>query len=329
MTTISSKPPPSTSPLKQLEKAADTAGTQTLAEVQKGIFDGWVGKAVSNPGKGLVSQGAAALGLDAFKPLPPPPTLTKPVVMVTGLTMQAASYDPMAQHLATNPRNGQPAVYDVADGKFHLGGVGGRVMGESELKKTKVFQIQYTEVRGAPSSKSPELSKAFSEIERVTGAPSMDVVAHSAGCTDFRLYLDSRDQAAKDSIKFGQVMLIGPASHGTEMGNLGDAIGQPLGVQQAGHELAVGSSLVNDLNTTWDRQRAQANAFTVIGVSGAPTAGPGGVSDGDGFMPVKDLPLPGAQTVVLKGADPTPVAHLMEVAYSGVIAEVDKRLGLP
>jgi len=29
---------------------------------------------------------------------------------------------------------------------------------------------------------------------------------------------------------------------------------------------------------------------------------------------------------VLKGSDPTPVAHLMQVGYSGVIAEVQKRL---
>ncbi len=63
-----------------------------------------------------------------------------------------------------------------------------------------------------------------------------------------------------------------------------------------------------------------------MGISGAPTPGRGGVRDGDGFMQVDDLGLPNASTVVLRGVDPTPVAHLMEVGYSGVIAEVQKRL---
>jgi len=105
-------------------------------------------------------------------------------------------------------------------------------------------------------------------------------------------------------------------------------VGGPLGVQEAGTELATNSKLVDGLNKDWDKQNAQVkNGFTIIGISGAPTPGPGGVSDGDGFMPVKSLGMPGAETVVLKGADPTPVAHLMEVGYSGVIDEVQKRLG--
>lgn len=307
---------------KELGQAAVNKGWQTLARVQTAIFDGKVGEALSNPSSAELSK----LGLEAFKPLPPAPLLNRPVVMVTGLTMQAASYDPMTKHLASNPKNGQPAVYSLDDGKFHLGGVGGRVMGEAELKKTKMFQVQYTDVRGAPTEKAPQLAKAFAEIERVTNAPSMDVVAHSAGCTDFRLYLDSRDQSAKDSVKFNQVMLVGPASHGTSMGNVGAAVGGPIGVGEAGSELKMSSPLVNGLNQTWERQREQAKAVTIIGVGGAPTVGPHGITNGDGFMPVDQLAMPKAETVVLQGADPTPVAHLMEIAYSGVLGEIDKRL---
>jgi hypothetical protein len=333
------QPPPTI--LERLEAKAERGlefvGNELSAEAQKGlaaaqtaIFDGWVGKAVSSPpSHGGVAKELAALKLDAFKPLPAPPTLQRPVVMVTGLTMQAASYDPMTNHLASNPKNGQPAVYSLDDGRFHLGGVGGRVMGETELKKTKMFQVQYTDVRGSPTEKAPQLARAFSEIERVTGAPSMDVVAHSAGCTDLRLYLDTRDAAAKDSIHFDQVVLVGPASHGTSMGNLGGAIGGPLGVKEAGSELKIGSPLVAQLNATWDSQRAQAKNVSIIGVGGAPTVGPKGLTNGDGFMPVDQLSMPGAETVVLEGADPTPVAHLMEIAYSGVLGEIDKRLSRP
>jgi uncharacterized alpha/beta hydrolase family protein len=246
--------------------------------------------------------------------------------MITGLTMQAASYDPLARHLASNPQNGAVAVYVVADGKFHQGSVTGPVLSDTDAKKAKLFEVQYPEVRAAPTEKAPELAQAFAAIARVTGAPNVDVVAHSAGCTDFRLYLDSRDP--KSTVGINQTVLIGPASHGTFMGNVGGAVGGVAGVQQAGQELAMGAPLVNQLNQTWDRQRAQVQGdVTIIGVSGAPTPGPGGISDGDGFMPVNQLSMPKATTVVLKGADPTPVAHLMEVAYSGVIAEVQKKLG--
>lgn len=304
----------------------DAKAQQVAAQVQDGLFNGWVGRAVSNPGRGWVAEGVAKLELSAFKPAPPPPALKRPLVMVTGLTMQAASYDPMAKHLAGNAANGPVVTYVVADGRFHQGGVGGPVLRDAEVAKAKLFQVQYTEVRGAPTDKAPQLDQAFSAIAKATRAPDLDVVAHSAGCTDFRLYLDQRSAQAQGAVRFNQAVLIGPATRGTFMGNLGDAVGGPLGVEKAGAELEVGSGLVKRLNDDWPNQQKQLKGVTVIGISGAPTPGPGGVSNGDGFMPVRDLPLPGATTVVLRGADPTPVAHLMEVAYSGVIAEVQKKL---
>lgn len=297
------------------------------AEVQDGLFNGWVGKAVSNPRKGWVSEGLSKLHLSAFKPAPPAPALKRPMVMVTGLTMQASSYDPLAKHLAGNSANGPVVTYVVADGRFHRGGVGGPVMSDADVAKAKLFQVQYTDVRGAPTDKAPQLDQAFSAIAGATKAPDLDVVAHSAGCTDFRLYLDQRSAQAQGAVHFNQAVLIGPATHGTFMGNVGDAIGRPLGVEKAGTQLEVGSGLVKRLNDDWPTQQKQLKGVTIIGVSGAPTAGPGGVSNGDGFMPLRDLPLPGATMVVLRGADPTPVAHLMEVAYSGVIAEAQKKLG--
>ncbi|MCC6335739.1 MAG: alpha/beta hydrolase [Myxococcales bacterium] len=314
-------------PLQSALRTVDREVQKVAAKVQTATFRGPVGDVMANGTKqGWVAEFASKLNLSAFKPAPPPPTLKRPMVMVTGLTMQAASYDPMAKHLAGNKANGPVVTYVVADGKFHLGGVNGKVLTDAEAAKAKLFQVQYTEVRGAPSDKAPQLAQAFSAIERVTQAPTMDVVAHSAGCTDFRLYLDSRTPEEKAAVKFNQAVLIGPATRGTFMGNVGDAVGGVLGVEEAGQELEIGSKLVGQLNQTWDRQRAQVKAVTIVGISGAPTMGQGGLGDGDGFMRVKDLPLPHADTVVLRGADPSPVAHLMEVAYSGVIAEVQKRL---
>lgn len=306
-------------------KNVDTAVSNVQAKAQNALFDGSIGKQISG---GWVAKGLAKAGNTAFTPAGPAPTLKRPVVMITGLTMQAASFDPLAKQLASNPANGKAAVYVVADGKFHDGGVNGRVMTDAEAAKSKMFEVQYTEVRGAPTDKAPQLAKAFSAIQRATKSPQLDVVAHSAGCTDFRLYLDSRSQKEKDTIGINQAVLIGPASHGTFMGNVGDSVGAIAGVKKAGAELEIGSKLVTDLNTTWDRQRSQVKGdVTIVAVGGAPTAGKGGISDGDGFMPIRDVSLPNANTVVLHGPDPTPIAHLMEVGYAGVIGEVQKKLG--
>ncbi len=329
MTVSGPKGPKSPNLLHRVEQAVDKAAQGVQAKVQTEVFRGWVGKAVSRPpAKGPVADAIKDLHLSAFKPAGPPPVLKRPVVMVTGLTMQAASYDPMARSLMANPQNGKLAVYSASDGQFHAGGVSGPVMTPDQLKQTKIFEIQYTDVRGAPSEKAPQLQRAFNAIAHATGQHDVDVVAHSAGCTDFRLYLDSRSQADQANVHINKAVLIGPASHGTFMGNLGDAVGGPLGVKDAGHQLELDAGLVNQLNQSWDRQKGQvAKGVTIIGIGGAPTPGKHGISDGDGFMPLNSVGMPGAETVTLKGADPTPVAHLMEVGYSGVIDEVQKRLG--
>jgi pimeloyl-ACP methyl ester carboxylesterase len=299
---------------------------QVTKDVQQEVFDGPIGQAVANP-TGWVAKAAKALSLSAFAPAPPPPALKRPLIMVTGLTMQAASYDPLARHLAGNTANGQVVTWVAADHAFHLGGVNGPLAKSSDLSKSKLFQIQYTNVMGAPTDKAPQLAEAFSAIAKATGSADVDVVAHSAGCTDFRLYLDQRSDAQKSAVHVNQAVLIGPASHGTFMGTVGEAVGGPLGVQKAGAQLDLDSGLVKRLNDSWPAQRSQVSGdVTIVGISGAPTPGRGGLRDGDGFMQVDDLGMPNANTVVLKGADPTAAAHLMEVGYSGVIGEVQKRL---
>ena len=88
---------------KKIAANVNKAIDNVAAKVQGEIFNGPIGKGVSEtPNKGWVAQGIKTLGLTAFKPAPPAPALKRPVVMITGLTMQAASYDPMAKHLASN-----------------------------------------------------------------------------------------------------------------------------------------------------------------------------------------------------------------------------------
>jgi hypothetical protein len=80
--------------------------------------------------------------------------------------------------------------------------------------------------------------------------------------------------------------------------------------------------MVDDLNTSWDRQRSQvAGGVTIIGTTGTPTLGPkkGVFEDGDGYMPSAQLDMPGAKTVRMEGPHNTPLAHLWQVQYSGVV----------
>src|SRR5205807_9838937 len=113
--------------------------------------------------------------------------------------------------------------------------------------------VQYLDPKGAPSDKAPQISAAMKAIQGATGQGSVDVVCHSAGCTDFRLYLDQR----QGGVAIDRAVFIGPASHGTEMGNVGAAVGQVAGLAKAGGELAVGSSLIDGLNARWSGQSTQ------------------------------------------------------------------------
>jgi len=257
----------------------------------------------------------------AYGPLAAPPTLKKPVVMIPGLTMPAQSFDRMGNQLAKNPQNGPVVVYVAEQDMFRLGDKSGREVKGDELKNAKLFQIEYRDPWASPTVKAPQIARAMERVAKATNQAKLDVVAHSAGGTDFRLYLDQRDASKGPAVD--RAVLIGPASHGTYVGNIGSVVGQPVkNVDDAARELAVGSKLVEGLNVTWDKQRSQVQGgVTIIGTTGTPTLGPkkGVFEDGDGYMPSAQLPMAGAQTVLMEGPHNTPLAHLWQVQYSGVV----------
>lgn len=273
----------------------------------------------------VMKRRGVAADASAHKPMTAPPVLARPVLMVPGLTMAAASFDPMTTQLASTGKNGVVAVYCAADGQFHAGDVAGPVLTGAALAKVKMFQLEYVDPNAGPSQKQAQVGQALAAIQAATGAATVDMVAHSAGGTDVRLYLEQRQPGSGPTI--GETVLIGPASHGTFMGDVGDKIGKPLGLKQAGAELAMHSPLIDMLNRRWAHQRGQISGhITIIAVGGAPTVGAHGLTDGDGYMPVNEASMPGADTIVLQGFDKTPVAHLREVEYSGVIEEVQQAL---
>lgn len=265
----------------------------------------------------------------AYGPLEAPPTLKRPVVMIPGLTMPAQSFDGLGDQLATKKANGPVVVYVASQDKFRLGDAQGREVTADELKNAKLFQLEYKDPWAAPTVKAPQIARAMERIAKATNQPGLDVVTHSAGGTDFRLYLDQRDPSKGPKVE--RAVLIGPASNGTYVGNIGGVVGNPVkNVDDAARELAVGSPLVSRLNANWEKQRAQVpGGFTIVGTTGTPTLGPkkGVFEDGDGFMPTAQLPMPGAKTVLLEGPHNTPLAHLWQVQYSGVVNAAMQVLG--
>ncbi|HEY1087850.1 MAG TPA: alpha/beta hydrolase [Archangium sp.] len=255
----------------------------------------------------------------AYGPLNAPPKLKQPVVMIPGLTMPAQSFDRMGDQLAKEKANGPVVVYVASQDTFRLGDQQGRELTAAEVKAAKIFQVEYRDPWASPTEKSPQIARALERIAAATSAPKVDVVTHSAGGTDFRLYLDKRTGGPA----IDRAVMIGPASHGTYMGNIGNVVGNPIkNVDDAARELAVGSKMINDLNATWDQQRAQLpGGVTIIGTTGTPTLGPkkGVFEDGDGYMPTAQLDLPNAKTVLMEGPHNTPLAHLWQVQYSGVV----------
>lgn len=255
----------------------------------------------------------------AYGPLVKPPVLKRPLVMIPGLTMPAASFDHGAKRLAENKANGPVIVYVASEDKFRLGDKNGREVSSAELKTAKLFQLEYRDPWAAPTNKAPQIQRAMERIAEATGQGTVDVLAHSAGGTDFRLYLDERSGGPA----INKAVLIGPASHGTCIGNIGSVVGSPVkNVDDAARELAVGSKLIERLNQNWERQRDQiAGGVTIIGTTGTPTLGPkpGVFEDGDGYMPSAQLSMPGAKTVLMEGPHNTPLAHLWQVQYSGVV----------
>jgi pimeloyl-ACP methyl ester carboxylesterase len=298
---------------------AESTGNAAKADAPK--KQGWVAEM-----KQKIRADVNAIGLTAYAPLKAPPVLKRPVVMIPGLTMPATSFDPLARNLATEKQNGPVATYVAADGQFHYGGKDGRAMGADELKNVKIFQMEYKDAKAAPSAKAPQIADMMKKIEAVTGQHDVDVVTHSAGGTDFRDYLDTRQD---QDMHIGKLVMIGPVTHGTTMGNIGSVAGGPLGLKDASDELGIGDPMVKHLDETWPKQRAQiGEGVTIVGVTGAPTMGPGGsIKTGDGYVQAAQLALPGADVKTVRGADPTPIAHLREVGYSGVIDEVQSALG--
>jgi len=192
------------------------------------------------------------------------PTLQRPVLLVHGFNGNPNNWENMHTWLT---RGG-----DNKDGGI-VKGSGGTVKPDA-----KVFVMEFTRPFNPVHMNAKELRQAIDKITAATGASEVDVVAHSMGGLDTRLYLDQGNE------KVNNLVMIGTPNRGSVLADLEMTfreLGLPIKpptddplVRQAltdlGEVRGDNNPLLTGLNRSWDRQREAANIFIISG-NGKPT----------------------------------------------------------
>jgi hypothetical protein len=263
----------------------------------------------------------------AYGPLAGAVALQRPLVMVPGFAMEASSFGRLAEHLATNPKNCNPAVFVAGENKFRDGTATGPVLSPAEVRKRKIFMVQYADPFEGPTPKVWQLAQALRALRSATRAPNFDAVSHSEGRVDLGLYLELQRVSPTTLPMINNWAMIGPPTQGTVLANIGSALFTNPKAASAAAELAVGSETIRRVFDRWPEHRSRIPGMVkVISMTGVPTLTTGGwfgltFEPGDGFMAAATVGLEGAKTVLL----PSPHAlwaHVWEPQYSGVINEV-------
>lgn len=195
-------------------------------------------------------------------PSEPAPKLEKPVLLVHGYNSGPSTWENMKTWLVTqNPDGG---VVKANTGNIDPNG--------------KVFAMEFSRPYNPLSNNASELRQAIDRITAATGAKEIDVVAHSMGGLDTRLYLDQGNE------KVDKLVMIGTPNHGSVLAdiemtfrNLGLPLLPPTDdalVRQALTDLSEvrgdNNPTLAQLNKNWDRQRSRANMLIITG-NGKPT----------------------------------------------------------
>lgn len=225
-----------------------------------------------------------------------PPVLQRPVLFVHGYNGAAENWSTFTDWLTRDDIN-------------HKGGL---VKGDGTSQvdpQGKVFQMQFARPYNSCATNARELERAVDQICRATGSREIDIVAHSKGGLDSRLYVDQGNE------KVNHLVMIATPNHGTILADLElnfREMGMPLfppfedaEVNQALRDLSVdkvnnhnqvNNPTVHGLNVNLDRQKARVEMMTVDG-NGVPTLSDRTVLTfrGDGVVPRHSVELPGVE----------------------------------
>ena len=233
-------------------------------------------------------QSLCRRGSGPVPPLQDPPRLPRPVLLVHGYNSGPGAWRGLQSWLTRGQVNQDGGVVQAETVQINPGG--------------RVFSMQFSRPFNPSRTNSAELRQAIEHISAATGSPTVDVVAHSKGGLDTRLYLDQGDE------KIEKLVMVGTPNHGTRLADVDLAlrrrgialtprsrdplIGQALSDcgQTSGNE----NPLLDDLNNHWTRQRERADILCISG-SGRPTLKGrfGFTLNGDGAVAQDSLAMPG------------------------------------
>ncbi|MBI3928415.1 MAG: alpha/beta fold hydrolase [Armatimonadetes bacterium] len=221
------------------------------------------------------------------RPDDPPPRLPRPVLMVHGYNGSAERWE----HLVGWLTSGDAPVN--RDGGTLVAGQNTPIDPQANL-----FSLRFSRPFNSVDSNARELREAVERVCAATGAREVDLVTHSMGGLDARLYLDSADE------RVGKVVMLAPPDHGSQLANLElvfrEKFGYPIQppvddpeVRRALHQLSVDKTkggvpqnpFLHELNQHWDQQRGRADIL-IMTANGIPTltSKPGVTIYGDGVV---------------------------------------------
>ena len=242
----------------------------------------------------------------------PPVKIQQPLVLVPGWKTTREAFDPLAEKLLEDGRNGGK-LYFIQKGEFFHDRECTALVAGKDLYAgdAKVFEVVFSDVRVPPSEAAKELRVNFDKIKKLTGQDRLDVSAYSMGGLATRCYLD---EGGKD---IDQLLTLGTPHRGSQFAAWAHhALNRDLrwAVSMAGLLPAdipaltwlapeAANQNLQALNARWPEQKSLLNEVLIVGGVGTPSAQAGWwpVTKGDGLVAAADAAPPGEKPILLSG----------------------------
>lgn len=244
----------------------------------------------------------------------PPSRLQRPILLVPGFHTPKNRFDHLVEKLTENGANGGRAYY-VSNGQF-FADLACTQQIRPGTSDGRVFVAVFPATNTPPHESAQDLKRSLEAICELTGQPKVDVTGYSMGGQATRVYLDQGGEA------IGKFMMLGTPNQGSALARTSLGL---LDLQRWGYDtdwlvtrkplsqedraalgwlLPVSGGSVNpqlsDLNSRWESQRSQVEAFKLLGSNSRFTLGRYFIPDvGDGTVTARSLRLGDEKTTYL------------------------------
>jgi pimeloyl-ACP methyl ester carboxylesterase len=233
-----------------------------------------------------------------------PPTLSRPVLFVPGYNSKRAIYEYVVEYLKqANPDGGtydttKPPQVDPAG---------------------RLFVLKFDKPWHSAADNTKQLREAIESICKATGSSKIDLVTHSMGALDARLYMDQGGD------KIGKLLMVSPPNHGSRLADddlwFRETYNIPTYPPTRDPDVLLaladlrcdatpdpahhrtGNPFLNELNAHWDDQKARLEAVDIMAGGGLPTREVDGsiTTQGDGIVTWSSTAMPGLAPHVYSG----------------------------